>query len=77
MLPADLRFVVGSIFWDERINLQYRKASLHMDLMGLCLVSVRYIIVGLVLEASMLCRSNAVLCTPLVLNVTAWMTGYR
>jgi len=48
-----------------------------MDLMWLCLVSVRYCIVGLVLELSVRCMSNMALCMPLVLNVTAWIAGCR
>ena len=77
MVSADLRFVVGSSFGDVCVSLQSLKASLHMDSMLLCLVSVRYSIVGLVLELSMRCRSNMVLCMPLVLNITAWIAGCR
>ena len=46
-----------------------------MDLMWLCLVSVRLMIVGLLSVVRMRCRSNMVLCIPLVLNVTAFMAG--
>jgi len=77
MVPTDLRFVVGYSFGDGCMSLYSLKASLHMDLMWLCLVSVRYSIVGLVLEMSMRCRSNMVLCMPLVLNGTAWIAGCR
>ena len=71
MVPANLRFVVGSSFGDVCVSLYSVKASLHVDLMWLCLVSVRYSIVGLDLELSMRCRFNIVVCMPLVLNVTA------
>ena len=76
MLPTDLRFALGSSFWDVCVRLYSLKASLHMELMWLCLVSLRYSIV-LVLELSMRCRSNMLLCMPLVLNVTAWIAKCR
>ena len=71
MVSADLRFVVGSSFGDVCVSLYSLKASFYMNFMWLCLVLVRYSIVGLVLELSMRCRSNMVVCMPLVLNVTA------
>jgi len=46
-----------------------------MDLMWLCLVSVRWMIVVFCLEFRMWCRSIIMLCIPLVLNVTACMAG--
>jgi hypothetical protein len=77
MVPTDQRYVVGSSFEDVCVNLLSFKASLRMNLMWLCLVSVRYSTVGLVLELNIQCRSNMALCMPLVLNATAWIAGAR
>ena len=46
-----------------------------MDFMWLCLVFVRWMMVGFCLEFRMCCRSMIMLCIPLVLNVTACMAG--
>ena len=44
-----------------------------MDFMWLCLVSVRWMMVGVCLDFRMWWRSIMVLCIPIVLNVTACM----
>ena len=75
IVPADLRNVLGSSLGGVCISLYSFKMSLHMDLMWLCLVSVRLMIVGLLSVLRMRWRSNMVLCIPLVLNVTAFMAG--
>ena len=77
MVPHDLLFVVGSRVGWVCISLYSFSASLHIDLMWLCFVSVRWSIVGFFWVFMMVCRSRIVLCIPLVLNVIAFMGGWR
>ena len=77
MVPPDLLFVVGSKegwVWTIQLVVLY-SAFLHIDFMWLCLVSVRWIIVGFFWVVMMYCRSKIVLCIPLVLKVSALMEG--
>ncbi len=75
MVPSDLLFVVGSRVGWVWISLYSFSASLHIDLIWLCFVSVRWIIVGFLWVLVILCRSKIVLCIPLVLKVAAFMGG--
>ena len=47
-----------------------------MDLMYLCLVSVRAMMFGFACVLRRDCRSNIVVCIPLVLRVRAVMVGW-
>ena len=77
MVPPDLLFVLGSRVGWVWIRLYSFSASLHIDLMWLCFVYVRWSIVGFFWVFMMACRSRIVLCIPLVLNVIAFMGGWR
>ena len=77
MVPPDLLFVVGSRVGWVWTSLYSLSTSLHIDLMWLCLVYVRWIIVGFFLLFMMCCRSRIVLCVPRVLKVIAFMGGCR
>ena len=74
-MPADRRFVVWSSLGDVCINLLSFSVSLQIDLMWLCLVLARCIIVGLVGVVTMRWWSRIVLCMSLVLSLTAFMAG--
>ena len=77
MVPPDLLLVAGSRVGWVWISLYYFNTSLHIDLMWLCFVSVRWSIVGFLWVVMMVCRSRIVLCMPLVLKVIAFMGGWR
>ena len=57
------------------IDLYSFSASLHIDFMWLCFVSVRWSIASLFLVFMICCRSSIVLCIPLVFKVIVFMHG--
>ena len=73
-----LRYALFSYYIGRGYILVYSffMACLHMDLMCLCLVSVKAIMFGFGYVCSRACRSMSVVCIPLVLRVRAVMAGW-
>ena len=77
IVPAEVRFIVLLLYREDLYTcLEFFRVCLDVDLMCLCLISMRAIMFGFGCCCNRACRSTIVVCMSLVLRVRAVMAGW-